>query len=243
MNIVLLKDSDFLNERKVRLTGRAFDHVSKVLKLTPGASLKVGRLNGPLGRGVIERLDSGVLELQCEFDLETPPHPKVTLVIALPRPQTLKKVLFEGTTLGVEHFVFVKAARTEKSYLQTKVLKNEKYREYLHLGLEQCVDTWEPKVTVLENLTSLGRSFGNGLGAGSLKILADPNGVCPIDRLRPRYGPVVFGVGPEGGWLRFECEQFVEWGFESVTLGTRILRVETAVTALLSQLAILRGIS
>ncbi|MDF1660815.1 MAG: RsmE family RNA methyltransferase [Planctomycetota bacterium] len=243
MNIVLLKDTDFVSETKARLTGRVANHVSKVLKSTPGTSIKIGRLNGPLGRGVVERLDSGVLELRCEFDPEAPPRSSTKLVIALPRPQTLKKVLFEGTTLGVEHFVFVKAARTEKSYLQTKVLKNENYREYLHLGLEQCVDTWEPKVTVLESFKALMRFFKDGFADTSLKILADPHGQCRLDRIRPRCRPVAFAIGPEGGWLPFECEQLVDMGFERVTLGRRILRVETATTALLSQLSVLREIS
>lgn len=243
MNIILLKDADFVSETKARLTGRIYNHVVKVLKSTPGTSLKIGRLNGPLGRGVVERLDSGVLELRCEFDVESPPRSKTKLVVALPRPQTLKKVLFEGTTLGVEHFVFVKAARTEKSYLQTKVLKNENFREYLHLGLEQCIDTWEPRVTVFESFKEFLRFSEEGFGVDSLKILADPHGGCPIDRIRPRCRPVALAIGPEGGWLPFECEQFVELGFERVTFGKRILRVETATTALLSQLSVLREIT
>lgn len=242
MNIVLLKQSDFVSDTKARLKGRVYDHVTQVLKATPGVTLKIGLLNGPRGRGVVERLDDGVLELSCEFDNENPPPPKAKLVIALPRPQTLKKVLFEGTTLGVEHFIFVRAKKTEKSYLQSKVLRDENYRKHLHLGLEQCVDTWEPKVTVVENFWSLEKVIQGEVNTSTLRILADPSGDRSFASFRPRCREVVFAIGPEGGWLPSECEWFEKIGFEKVTLGTRIFRVETAAMVLLSQLAVLREI-
>ena len=45
-------------------------------------------------------------------------------------------------------------------------------------------------------------------------------------------------IGPEGGFIPFELELFRECGFEFVGLGARILRVETAVVALLGQQAL-----
>ena len=46
----------------------------------------------------------------------------------------------------------------------------------------------------------------------------------------------LLAIGPEGGFVDYEVEKFLELGFEGIHLGERILRVETAVTALLSRL-------
>ncbi|MGZ3460670.1 MAG: RsmE family RNA methyltransferase, partial [Archangium sp.] len=51
---------------------------------------------------------------------------------------------------------------------------------------------------------------------------------------------VVLAVGPDGGWVPFEAELLEAHGFRPVSLGPRILRVETAVPVLLGQLALLR---
>ena len=59
--------------------------------------------------------------------------------------------------------------------------------------------------------------------------LADPRGL-PLDQ------PVTLAIGPEGGWIPYEVDKLREAGLQPVQLGERILRVETAVTALLARL-------
>ncbi|MEG4328460.1 RsmE family RNA methyltransferase, partial [Microcoleus sp. herbarium5] len=45
---------------------------------------------------------------------------------------------------------------------------------------------------------------------------------------------IVIAVGPEGGWTEGEVERAIEWGFEAVSLGSRILRAVTAPIVALS---------
>ena len=54
-------------------------------------------------------------------------------------------------------------------------------------------------------------------------------------------GRTILAVGPEGGWVDFEIEKFVEQSFVPVSMGERVLRTDTAVVGLLSQLMVLRG--
>ena len=46
----------------------------------------------------------------------------------------------------------------------------------------------------------------------------------------------VLAIGPEGGFIPYEVEKLEEAGFDRIHLGSRILRVETAVTAIVSKL-------
>ena len=71
MNLVLLTDSDFISHDQVRLTGRRLEHITQVHRATEGAALKVGRLNGEMGLGVIEAMDEEQLTLRVKLD--TPP--------------------------------------------------------------------------------------------------------------------------------------------------------------------------
>ena len=48
--------------------------------------------------------------------------------------------------------------------------------------------------------------------------------------------PTVVAIGPEGGWIERELDSFRREGFEEISLGSRPLRVETAVTALIARM-------
>ena len=72
------------------------------------------------------------------------------------------------------------------------------------------------------------------LAAGTLGLVGHPGDYpsCP----RAVEQPVTLAIGPEGGWIAYEVEKLAAAGLQPVQLGERILRVETAVTALLARL-------
>jgi RsmE family RNA methyltransferase len=70
--------------------------------------------------------------------------------------------------------------------------------------------------------------------AGTTKLVAHPGGAGRLDESVD--GAVTLAIGPEGGWVEAELASLENVGFSPVSLGPRILRVETAVAALLSRL-------
>lgn len=234
MNVLLFDDGDEIAPGRVRVAGRRLSHVREILRAKPGDELAVGKLGGRLGRGRIARLDEAALELEVTLSRDPPPPHAAALAVALPRPPSLRKVLQQATALGVKRFVFFQSARVEKSYWQSSALRPDALREQLLLGLEQAGDTRVPEV-------GFARSFRR-FAAETLPALADG---APILAAHPGRAPGALGaaarcslvVGPEGGFLDDELAELERAGALAVGLGPRVLRVETAVVALLSRLA------
>lgn len=102
MNLILLFPDDFTAADTVGLTGRRRAHVTDVHRAAVGDELVVGVAGGRMGRGVVTRLDGEVLELRVALDRDPPPALALTLVLALPRPKVLNRVIASATSLGVK---------------------------------------------------------------------------------------------------------------------------------------------
>jgi len=109
VNLLLLQDEDFLDPGRVRLTGRRLRHVTEVHRAQVGDDLAVGLLGGALGRGRVTRLDAEALELEVVLHQAPPPKLPLTLVLALPRPKVLNRVLAAAASLGVARIYLVNA--------------------------------------------------------------------------------------------------------------------------------------
>ncbi len=244
LNLLLLEDEDFLPDGTVRLAGRRAVHAREVLKAASGERLRVGKLGGLLGEGTV--LASTPSELRLAVSLTEPPPPRadVDLLLAVPRPKALKKVLPAAASLGVSRIVLVNAFRVEKSYFGSGVLDPASVKALLVLGLEQARDTLLPEILVRERFRPFVEDELDAVfGAGRRRLLPHPPAPRSMGGLAPlaRGARAVLAVGPEGGWIPFEVELLERQGFEAFTLGPRILRVETCVAVLLGQLAVWRG--
>jgi 16S rRNA (uracil1498-N3)-methyltransferase len=233
MNLLLLEPDQLDADGRARLTGAALVHVREVLGKTVGSSIKVGVRGGMRGRAEVLAFDEHRLELACVLD-EPPPYKRpIELVLALPRPPVLRRVLQHVTAMGVRRIVLCHSARVEKSYWSSPAVTVAEIDANVRLGLEQACDTVAPLVETRLRL----RPFVEDELAPRLdarRLVADPSGgrACPCDV----EGTTILAIGPEGGWVPFELGLWADAGFEVVHLGPRILRVETAVIAALARL-------
>lgn len=234
MNLITLEQSDLIAPTHARITGRRLQHIRQVHRAAPGDRLRVGLLNGEIGSGEILTLDDDAIELEITLGAQPPAPLPLTLILALPRPKMLKRTIQHVTALGVKKLYLINAYRVEKSYWQTPWLSEEKLREQCLLGLEQAVDTLMPQIELRKRFKPFVEDELPEIAADSLKLVAHPvtDKPCPIDIDEP----TTLAVGPEGGFIPYEVEKLQEAGFESVHLGPRILRVETALPVLLSRL-------
>lgn len=229
MNLILLFDDDFLDETRVRLTGRRLQHVTEVHRAAPGDTLTVGVAGGRIGRGVVTQLGDA-LEMEVTLDRDPPPPLPLTLILAVPRPKVLNRVIAGATSLGVKRILLTNVWRVEKSYWKSPRMSEENLRLQAILGLEQARDTILPLI----EQRRLFRPFIEEEPFEGRKLVAHPIAAreCPRD-VREH---VTLAIGPEGGFIAKEIESLECAGFETVTMGERILRVETAVSALIARL-------
>ncbi|UUD65977.1 16S rRNA (uracil(1498)-N(3))-methyltransferase [Pseudomonas seleniipraecipitans] len=234
MNLLLLEDGDFIAADRVRLDGRRLTHLNEVHRAESGDSLRVGRVGGDMGHGQLLHLDANSAELQVSFDQPPPAKLPITLLLALPRPKMLKRVLQSVAAMGVPRLILLNSYRVEKSFWQTPFLEPAAIREQLILGLEQARDTLLPEVIIEKRFKPFVEDRLPQLAAGTLGLTGHPGDypACP----RAVAQSVTLAIGPEGGWIPYEVDKLAEAGLQPVQLGERILRVETAVTALLARL-------
>ncbi|OWJ95670.1 16S rRNA (uracil(1498)-N(3))-methyltransferase [Pseudomonas sp. A46] len=234
MNLLLLEDADFIAANRARLEGRRLKHLHEVHRAEAGDSLRVGRLGGSMGQGHLLRLDPDMAELEVTLDQPPPAKLPLTLLLALPRPKMLRRVLQTVAAMGVPRLVLLNSYRVEKSFWQTPFLEPEAIREQLILGLEQARDTRLPDVLIEKRFKPFVEDRLPALAADTLGLVGHPGDFPACPRAVER--PVTLAIGPEGGWIPYEVEKLQAAGLQPVQLGERILRVETAVTALLARL-------
>lgn len=234
MNLLLLFPEDFTGRTTICLSGRRLKHVTEIHRASVGDHLSVGLLNGALGKGRVTRLDAEALEMAISLDQPPPPKIPLTLLLALPRPKVLNRALASAASLGVTRIILLNAWKVEKAYWKSPKMEPENLRQQLILGLEQAKDTVLPEL----NIARLFRPFMEDempLLAKDHQLLAGhprAQASCP----RALEGPSVLAIGPEGGWIETELESLQKAGFLAVDLGPRILRVETALAALVGRL-------
>lgn len=241
MNIILLTKEDLscsmtdtASSFEVVLTDRRAEHICKVHKPELGQCLKVGLLDGLIGEGEVLALDAKLNKVHLKISLQFPPPAKLplTVVLALPRPKMLRRIVQSLSTLGVAQLILVNSYRVEKSYWQTPFL--DRLDDYVRLGLEQSVDTVPMQIQIEQRFKPFVEDRLEDMVNNRLALVAHPydSPPCPI----AVDEDLILAIGPEGGFITYEVEKLKSVGFTSVSLGARIQKVETVIPQLVGRL-------
>lgn len=289
MNLILFEAAELDERGRLVLDDRRGHHVCRVLRASPGDRVRLGMVHGGLGIGEVLTIAGDRVELAVTLTEPAPRRPSVDLILAVPRPKVLPRVLQAASALGVGRIDLINAWRVDKSYLDAHYLEPAVLAHHARLGCEQGGSTRVPDVAVHRLLMPFVRELGarrqaaraaqpdaspevtpevtpdatpetisdassdatpNASGDASsapgkddvIALIAHPRAAVPIESAVPPGSQrrVLLAVGPEGGWIEREIETFLELGFLAVSAMDRVLRVDTAVSALLAQIALLR---
>ncbi len=217
--------------------GRRARHVVEVLRAAAGDTIAVGVLGGAVGEGRVVEATVDRVVLAVRLAAAPPPPSPVSLVLALPRPKILRKVLQAVASMGVPRVALVGTYRVEKAFFGSPLLAPEAIREELRLGLEQGRDTRLPEVTLHRHFKPFVEDLLDGIfpADGPARLLAHPAATAPVDALPAPRRAAVLAIGPEGGFTPYEAETLAARGFAPFSLGPRALRVDVAVPFAVAQ--------
>ena len=217
--------------------------------------LEILRTNGEAVSSPLQQGDVTSITVRCTHDQESL-RPWIDLILAPPRPRVMKRLLPQLATMGVGRIFLVGAKKVEKDFWGATLLKPENYRPLLIDGLMQAGTSILPTLETRRNFRKFVKEELDALWPAAKRIVAHPYGAkdarqettdarLPSSVSRPSglvsqvlSSPprLLLAVGPEGGWTDEEVALLEEHGFTRYSLGSRILRTDTATIALLAQL-------
>ncbi len=246
MNIILIT-ADEITDGQVSLYDHRAVHIIKVLRTEPGERIRIGVIDGGRGLGVVTGIQKKrpcFVQLTVEVDDSIAMEPEMDLILAMPRPIMLQRILTQVAALGIGRIFLIHANRVEKSFWESGLLENHQYQAYFRQGLEQAIDTRMPHLEMHRRFKPFVEDFLPEITGGyQFHLLAHPyNQASLAEILTDGSGRILLAVGPEGGWVDFEVEMFRRQGFSCCSLGERILKVDTAVVALHSRVTAIREV-
>ena len=234
MNLVLLRESDaWLSPKQVRLSDHRAQHILGQLSASVGDTVKVGLWGGAIGVAVVELIEQNVVQLRVDLNGPPPPRHAFDLVLALPRPKMLRRILRTVAEFGVENLHLINSARVEKSYWQSPLLAPHNVQEALIAGMERASDTVVPTVHLHKRFRPFVEDQLVDICGGRPCWIADM--AAPVGLADQTPAPAVVMVGPEGGFVPFELELAQAVIAKRVHLGVRTFSVDTALTTVLAQ--------
>ena len=186
---------------------------------------------------VLEKRRASVRILREEaMDNESPLN--ITLVQAVSAAERMDFTLQKSVELGVAE---IRPVISERCVVRLSGERAEKrvarWQEIVVSACEQSGRNIVPKVLPLRTYAQALQQ----LPQETTKLLMSLNRAQKLSDVQPQSGKVVFMVGPEGGWTEKEEQQAFDAGFQSVTLGKRVLRTETASLAAIAAMQTLWG--
>ena len=238
MNRILFEKEELQNGL-VTFGGERAAHVLGVLHGEVGQILKTGEIDGLIGNSEIVAIERELVTVRVSHEDESL-KPWVDIVLAPPRPRVLKRLLPQLATLGVGRIFLVGAKKVEKDFWGATLLKEENYRPLLIDGLMQAGTSILPTIHLRRNFRKFMAEELDAISANHRKLVAHPYSSSPAPisspSSSPTSSPLTLAIGPEGGWTDEEVALLEAHGFERYSLGSRILRTDTATIALLAQL-------
>jgi 16S rRNA (uracil1498-N3)-methyltransferase len=221
----------------VHIQGETARQIVRVLRLTPGTLVTV--LDGnSLERTVrLRTVEKDLVEgeIIAERLISGEPQNKLSLYIAITQRAKLEWILQKGTELGVSTFIPVITSRSLVRETAGNGRKIDRWESILREAAEQCARGRVPEVVPA---MPFDQALKDGKKRSELCLIAweKETGISLKDSLSTLNNekPVTISalVGPEGGFSEEEAHQAVALGWQPVSLGQRILRMETAALAM-----------
>lgn len=223
--------------QSLQLPAGAARHV-QVLRLQPGAAVTLFNGEGGEHDAVVEHMGRSEVRVQVgsHLAIEREAPRQVHLAVGMPANERMDWLVEKATELGVAS---VQPLLAERSVLRLTGERAEKKRAHWQgIAIAACEQCGRNRVPVVHEVVELSRWLGTSQPQTFKLVLSLSPEARPLSEANPASLPVLVLSGPEGGLSMREEQAALAQGFQPATLGTRVLRAETAPLAVLAALTL-----
>jgi 16S rRNA (uracil1498-N3)-methyltransferase len=236
-----------IHDLQARLQGAEAHHLAQVMRAECGNEVSLFDGSGFEFRACIRKIGRSEVELEIvdrrQVDRELARH--IALAVSLPKGDRQRWLVEKATELGVARLV---PLTTQHSIAQPVGNAISRLRRAVIEASKQCRRNRLMEIAEPVQI----REYVNAAPVEALRYIAHPGsrGVESAEVQHAHFAaaahgtsrqPIIFAVGPEGGFSEDEVSTAVEAGWQPLDLGPRILRVETAAVALAACVALSSG--
>lgn len=218
---------------RAALTGEHAAHLARVLRARVGQEFDIST-GSELRRGIVLSVSDSRVEFELAEMVEVEPERPVTLMLAVFKFDRFEWAVEKCTELGVTRIVPIIARRTDSHLAVAAAKRVERWRRIALEASEQSRRLASPEIA---NPIKLKAALS--FDAGCKIVLSENEEQVTLRTALETSGDVVLAIGPEGGWSEEESEAFAAAGWKSATLGSTILRAETAAIAAMAAVRVL----
>ena len=244
MNICLFK-TDELN-KPLSLHDQRGEHLIKILRKKVGDTFTAGVVDGKAGIATITEINDDGITFFFEPKWEGKKLNPLEMIIGIPRPIQLKRLLRDIAALGVCKVHLTGTELGEKSYMKSALVeKGSAYKMLLdgtvhvpefaiHQTLKECLDSISDDSIkfALDNVNpecSLSQAMADANISAAEKI-SDGENLADGKSFAAEKKHVIAAIGSERGWTDKERKLLEDYGYTKCGIGERIMRTETAAT-------------
>ncbi len=219
--------ADEVSGNRAFLVGAHADHLARVLRARVGQEFDI-TTGSEVRRGRLTAISPDRVEFELGEQIPVSPNVQVTLLLSIFKFDRMEWAIEKCTELGVARIVPVIARRSEAHLASAAAKRVERWRRIVLQAAEQSRRSLVPEV-----LQPLKLKEALMLPGGMRIVLSEFETEVKLKDLlqSPSDGEVAIALGPEGGWTNEELAVFREAGWISASVGSTILRTETAAIA------------
>ncbi len=219
--------ADQVSGNRAVLLGDHAGHLARVLRAQVGQEFDIAA-DGVVRRGRVLSVAEERVEFELGEEMSATSVAQVTLALAIFKFDRMEWAIEKCTELGVTRIVPFAARRTDAHLAESAVKRVERWRRIVREASEQARRAAPPEVADPGKLRDL-----LALEGEACIVLSEAESATSLRELcaSGNSSSLVLAIGPEGGWTNEELQTFVNAGWKAASLGSTILRSETAAIA------------
>ncbi|MFW5450636.1 MAG: 16S rRNA (uracil(1498)-N(3))-methyltransferase [Methylophagaceae bacterium] len=214
----------------IELPAAAHRHAIQVLRMKPGEALRVFDGNGLEYQAILDQVAKrgSIIRLGNKIEIDNESSLNITLLQGISRGERMDYAIQKAVELGVNSIVPVVTERCNVQLSNGRA--DKRLAHWQGVMVSACEQSGRSMLPELSDVISLDDVLAKDYGDENCHLVLDPQADKGFTELK-QYDDVALLIGPEGGLTEQEVQQANRTGFQSVRIGPRVLRTETAAIA------------